>query len=61
MTVEPLVVVLLDSPLAIVIRFVFLFSSILYEDQLEVLWPNIDFLLVNYFLLTHTQQVLEVF
>lgn len=61
MTVEPLVVVLLDSPLAIVIRFVFLFSSILYEDQLEVRWPNIDFLLVNYFLLTHTQQVLEVF
>lgn len=61
MTVEPLVVVLLDSPLAIVIRFVFLFSSILYEDQLEVRWPNIDFLLVNYFLFTHTQQVLEVF
>lgn len=61
MTVEPLVVVLLDSPLAIVIRFVFLFSSILYEDQLEVPWPNIDFLLVNYFLLTHTQQVWEVF
>lgn len=61
MTVEPFVVVLLDSPLAIVIRFVFLFSSILYEDQLEVRWPNIDFLLVNYFLLTHTQQVLEVF
>lgn len=61
MTVEPLVVVLLDSPLAIVIRFVFQFSSILYEDQLEVRWPNIDFLLVNYFLLTHTQQVLEVF
>lgn len=61
MTVEPLVVVLLDSQLAIVIRFVFLFSSILYEDQLEVQWPNIDFLLVNYFLLTHTQQVLEVF
>lgn len=61
MTVEPFVVVLLDSPLAIVIRFVFQFSSILYEDQLEVRWPNIDFLLVNYFLLTHTQQVLEVF
>lgn len=61
MTVEPLVVVLLDSPLAIVIRFVFQFSSILYEDQLEVRWPNIDFLLVNYFLFTHTQQVLEVF
>lgn len=61
MTVEPFVVLLLDSPLAIVIRFVFQFSSILYEDQLEVRWPNIDFLLVNYFLLTHTQQVLEVF